>query len=280
MLHIGCHLSSSKGFAAMGRQALKLGADTFQFFTRNPRGSRAKALDPADTAALMEILQAHHFAPIIAHAPYTLNLCSAEEDNRAFARETMADDLHRMEYLPGQYYNFHPGNHVGQGVEVGISLIADALNTLLTPEQTTTVLLETMAGKGSEIGGRFEELREILDRVTLSDKLGICLDTCHVSDSGYPIIDDLDGVLTEFDRIIGLHRLKAIHLNDSKNPPGSRKDRHACLGDGTIGLEALTRMVRHPLLQKLPFCLETPNELPGYAAEIALMREKAALSSF
>ena len=272
MLHIGCHLSSSKGFAAMGRQALELGADTFQFFTRNPRGSRAKDLDPADAAALNELLATHKFAPLVAHAPYTLNLCGKEEDNRRFARETMADDLRRLEYLLGQYYNFHPGSHVGQGMEPGISYIAEGLNAILTPEQSTTVLLETMAGKGSEVGGRFEELREILDRVELGEKMGVCLDTCHVFDGGYDIVNNLDGVLTEFDRVIGLHRLKAIHLNDSKNPFGSHKDRHACLGDGNIGLDALTRLVRHPALQGLPFCLETPNELPGYAREIALMR--------
>ena len=275
MLHIGCHLSSSKGFAAMGRQALELGADTFQFFTRNPRGSKAKDLDPADAEALMALMAEHRFAPIIAHAPYTLNLCGAEEKNRAFARETMADDLRRMEHVPGQYYNFHPGSHVGQGVETGIALIADGLNAILREDQTTTVLLETMAGKGSEVGGRFEELREILDRVELKDHMGVCLDTCHVSDGGYDIIGDLDGVLTEFDKVIGLSRLKAIHLNDSKNPAGARKDRHACIGEGCIGLEALTRVVRHPALKDLPFCLETPNELPGYAREIALMREQA-----
>ena len=275
MLHIGCHLSSSKGFAAMGRQALEVGADTFQFFTRNPRGSRAKDIDPADAAALVSLLKEHRFAPIVAHAPYTLNLCGKEAQNRVFARETMADDLRRMEFVPGQYYNFHPGSHVGQGTEAGISLIAEGLNAILTPEQTTTVLRETMAGKGSEVGGRFEELREILDRVELGEKMGVCLDTCHVSDGGYDIIGDLDGVLTEFDRVIGLHRLKAIHLNDSKNPIGARKDRHACIGEGEIGLEALTRVVRHPALQGLPFCLETPNELPGYAKEIALMRKQA-----
>lgn len=277
MLHIGCHLSSSKGFAAMGRQALELGADTFQFFTRNPRGSRAKDLDAADAAALVQLMEEHRFAPIVAHAPYTLNLCGAEERNRAFARETMADDLRRLEHVPGQYYNFHPGSHVGQGMEAGIDLIAQGLNAILTPDLHTTVLLETMAGKGSEVGGRFEELRAILDRVELSDKMGVCLDTCHVSDGGYDIIRDLDGVLAEFDRILGLDRLKAVHLNDSKNPPGSRKDRHACIGQGEIGLEALTRVVRHPALRDLPFCLETPNELPGYRREIALMREQAEL---
>ena len=275
MLYIGCHLSSSKGFAAMGRQALELGANTFQFFTRNPRGSRAKDLDTADAAALTELMASHGFGPVIAHAPYTLNLCSGEEKNRAFARETMADDLRRLEFLPGQLYNFHPGSHVGQGTDTGVALIAEALNQILRPDQSTTVLLETMAGKGSEVGGRFEELRAILDQVELSGKMGVCLDTCHVSDAGYDIIHDLDGVLTEFDRILGLDRLKAIHLNDSKNPPGSRKDRHACLGEGTIGLEALTRIVRHPALKHLPFCLETPNVLPGYAREIALMRQAA-----
>ena len=275
MLHIGCHLSSSKGFAAMGRQALELGADTFQFFTRNPRGSRAKELDPADAAALVNLLREHRFAPIIAHAPYTLNLCGAEEKNRLFARETMADDLRRMEHIPGQYYNFHPGSHVGQGTETGIALIAEGLNAILRPDQTTTVLLETMAGKGSEVGGRFEELRAIIDRVELQDKVGVCLDTCHVSDGGYDIIHDLDGVLEEFDRVIGLHRLKAIHLNDSLNPTGARKDRHARIGEGCIGLEALSRIVNHPTLRELPFCLETPNELPGYAREIALMRQQS-----
>ena len=272
MLHIGCHLSSTKGFAAMGRQALELGADTFQFFTRNPRGSRAKDIDPADAAALRALLTTHNFAPLVAHAPYTLNLCGKEADNRRFAAETMADDLRRLEYIPGQYYNFHPGSHVGQGTETGIALIAEGLNTILTEELSTTVLLETMAGKGSEVGGRFEELREILDRVELGDKMGVCLDTCHVFDGGYDIVNDLDGVLTEFDRVIGLHRLRAIHLNDSKNPFASHKDRHACLGEGNIGLKALTRIVRHPALRDLPFCLETPNELPGYAREIALMR--------
>ena len=272
MLHIGCHLSSTKGFAAMGRQALLMGADTFQFFTRNPRGSRAKPLDEADAAALRTLLTENHFAPIVAHAPYTLNLCGKEEENRRFARETMADDLARLEHIPGQLYNFHPGSHVGQGMETGISLIAEGLNAILRPGQATTVLLETMAGKGSEVGGRFEELREILDRVEWNEKMGVCLDTCHVSDGGYDIIHDLDGVLTEFDRVVGLKRLKAIHLNDSKNPPGSRKDRHECLGQGSLGLEALERIVNHPALRHLPFCLETPNELPGYQAEIELMR--------
>lgn len=277
MLHIGCHLSSSKGFAAMGRQALELGADTFQFFTRNPRGSKAKELDEADAASLANLLAERRFAPIIAHAPYTLNLCGEKEENRQFARETMADDLLRLEHLPGQYYNFHPGSHVGQGIEAGVDLIAQGLNAILREDQHTTVLLETMVGKGSEVGGRFEELRAILDRVELSDKMGVCLDTCHVSDAGYDIIGDLDGVLAEFDRIIGLEWLKAVHLNDSKNPPGSRRDRHERIGAGEIGLEALARVVCHPALRDLPFCLETPNDLAGYQAEIALMRERAEL---
>lgn len=275
MLHIGCHLSSSKGFAAMGRQALDMGADTFQFFTRNPRGSRAKALDLEDIQALRTLLRENNFAPLVAHAPYTLNLCGAAEENRTFARDTMADDLARLEHLPGQYYNFHPGSHVGQGTEAGIALIAQGLNAILRPGQSTTVLLETMAGKGSEVGGRFEELREILDRVELADQVGVCLDTCHVWDAGYDIAGDLDGVLTEFDRHIGLRRLRAIHLNDSCNSLGSHKDRHACIGAGCIGLDALVRVVRHPALRDLPFCLETPNDIPGYTAEIALLRRAA-----
>lgn len=275
MLHIGCHLSSSKGFAAMGRQALDIGADTFQFFTRNPRGSRAKALDIEDVRALGQLLRENSFAPLVAHAPYTLNLCAASEESRTFARSTMADDLARLEHLPGQYYNFHPGSHVGQGTEAGIAFIAQSLGAILRPDQSTTVLLETMAGKGSEVGGRFEELRAILDQVNLPEKVGVCLDTCHVWDGGYDIAGDLDGVLTEFDRVIGLDRLKAIHLNDSCNGLGSHKDRHACIGDGCIGLEALERVVRHPALRGLPFCLETPNDIPGYAAEIALLRQAA-----
>ena len=273
MFYIGCHLSASDGFLAMGKTALSIGANTFQFFTRNPRGSKAKDLDPADAAALAELLREHHFAPIIAHAPYTLNLCGAEEKNRVFARETMADDLRRLEHVPGQYYNFHPGSHTGQGMETGICQIAETLNAILTPDIRTTVLLETMSGKGSEVGSRFEELREIIDRVELSDKLGVCLDTCHVSDAGYDIADDPDGVLTEFDRVIGLDRLRAVHVNDSLNPRSSHKDRHARIGEGCLGAEALGRVVRHPALQGLPFVLETPNELPGYAREIALLKE-------
>ena len=273
MLHIGCHLSSSKGFLAMGKEAVKLDADTFQYFTRNPRGSKAKAIDPQDVSRYLEFAAEHHFAPVIAHAPYTLNACSAEERTREFARMAMADDLQRMEYTPGGLYNFHPGSHVGQGAETGISLIAGLLNELLTPETTTTVLLETMAGKGSEVGRTFQELREILDRVELSEKMGVCLDTCHVSDGGYDLVNDLDGVLEEFDKVIGLEKLKAIHLNDSMNPLGSHKDRHQKLGEGTLGLEALARIVNHPALRDLPFYLETPNDLAGYAREIALMKE-------
>ena len=259
----------------MCKTAAAIGADTFQFFTRNPRGGKAKALDPADAAVLAGEMAAGRLGPVIAHAPNTINPCSKDPRVQEFALNTMADDLSRLELLPGALYNFHPGSHVGQGEEAGIARIADTLNQVLRPEEHTPVLLETMAGKGSEVGGRFEELRAILDRVTLSDRMGVCLDTCHVSDAGYDLVGDLDGVLTEFDRVIGLEKLRAVHLNDSKNPPGSRKDRHACLGEGTIGLEALTRIVRHPALKHLPFCLETPNDLPGYAREIALMRELA-----
>lgn len=272
MLHIGCHLSSSKGFLAMGRDALNIGADTFQFFTRNPRGSRAKAIDPEDARALRALAEEHRFAVLLAHAPYTLNACSADAGTREFARETMADDLERMEYLPGSCYNFHPGSHTGQGAETGIAQIAAMLNAILKPEQSTTVLLETMAGKGTEVGRSFEELRAILDRVELREKMGVCLDTCHVSDAGYDIINDLDGVLEEFDRVIGLERLRAVHLNDSKNPPGSHKDRHEKIGEGQIGFEALARIINHPKLRGLPFYLETPNDLDGYAREIALLR--------
>ena len=276
MLYIGCHLSSSKGFAAMGRQALELGANTFQFFTRNPRGSRAKDLDPADAAALRDLLARHGFGPIVAHAPYTLNLCGAEEKNRIFARETMADDLSRLEHLPGQYYNFHPGSHVGQGIDAGIALIADGLNAILRPDQSTTVLLETMAGKGTEVGGRFEELREILDRVALNTQMGVCMDTCHISDAGYDIAGDIDGVLTEFDRVIGLERLKAVHINDSMNPLGAHKDRHARIGEGYLGEAAFGRIINHPALRDLPFILETPNDLAGYAREIGRLKELRA----
>lgn len=273
MLTVGCHLSSSKGYLAMGKDAVKINANTFQFFTRNPRGGNAKAIVPSDVEAYLAFAAEHKITRILAHAPYTLNACSADKNLREFARATMADDLARMEYTPGNCYNFHPGSHVKQGVETGISYIADMLNAILKPEQTTTVLLETMAGKGSEVGRSFVELREILDRVTLSDHMGICLDTCHVWDGGYDIVNHLDEVLTEFDRIIGLSRLKAIHLNDSLNPLGAHKDRHARIGEGHIGKEALIRIINHPALRNLPFYLETPNELDGYAAEIALLRE-------
>jgi len=273
MLRIGCHLSSSKGYEAMAKEALKIGANTFQFFTRNPRGGNAKAIDPKDVANFLSIADEHDIMPILAHAPYTLNACSADEAVRDFARRAMADDLARMEYTPGNMYNFHPGSHVKQGVEVGIQYIAEQLNDLLSPTQTTTVLLETMAGKGSEVGGSFEELREILDRVHLSDKMGVCLDTCHVWDAGYDIAGHLDEVLTEFDRVIGLSKLKAIHLNNTKNPLGARKDRHETLTAGQIPLEALIRVINHPALRHLPYYLETPNDLDGYAAEISLMRE-------
>ena len=272
MFQIGCHLSSSKGYLAMGKEAVKLNANTFQFFTRNPRGGKAKAIDEQDVAAFLTFAEGHGIHSILAHAPYTLNACSKDERTREFALETMTDDLRRMEYTPNQLYNFHPGSHVGQGVETGITQITALLNTVLTEEQTTTVLLETMAGKGTEIGRSFEELREILDRVTLSNKMGVCLDTCHVYDAGYDIVNDLDGVLTQFDKIIGLDKLKAIHLNDSMNPINSHKDRHQKIGDGSLGLEAITRIINHPALRDLPFNLETPNELDGYAAEIALLR--------
>ena len=272
MLHIGCHLSSSDGFLAMGNTALSIEADTFQFFTRNPRGSKAKAIDEADAKALLELMEIHNFPVILAHAPYTLNPCSATEKTREFARLTMEDDLKRMEYTPGQLYNFHPGSHTGQGAEKGIEEIAALLNELLKPEQTTTVLLETMAGKGSEVGRTFEELAEILKKVKLQDKMGVCLDTCHIWDGGYDIVNDLEGVVEQFDRIIGLDRLKAIHLNDSLNGCGSHKDRHACIGAGKIGLEALTGVINHPRLKHMPFFLETPNDLEGYKKEIALLR--------
>ena len=272
MLHIGCHLSSSDGFLAMGNTALSIEADTFQFFTRNPRGSKAKAIDEEDAKALMELMKVHRFPVILAHAPYTLNPCSATEKTREFARLTMEDDLKRMEFTPGQLYNFHPGSHTGQGAEKGIEEIAALLNELLKPEQTTTVLLETMAGKGSEVGRTFEELAAILKKVKLQEKMGVCLDTCHIWDGGYDIVNDLEGVVEQFDRIIGLDRLKAIHLNDSLNGCGSHKDRHACIGAGKIGLEALTGVINHPRLKHLPFFLETPNDLEGYKMEIALLR--------
>jgi deoxyribonuclease-4 len=272
MFQIGCHLSISKGFLALGKDALSIGANTFQFFTRNPRGGSARAIDEKDIAAFLELAKQNHITNFLAHASYTLNVCSAAESTRNFARDTMADDLLRMEYLPGNLYNFHPGSHGGQGVEAGINFIADALNSILKAEQTTTVLLETMAGKGSEIGSTFDELRSIIDRVHLQDKMGVCLDTCHVYDAGYDIVNNLDGVLAEFDRIIGLERLRAIHLNDSKNPFRSHKDRHETIGNGFIGLKVFENIINHTKLRHLPFYLETPNELPGYAKEIELLK--------
>ena len=274
MLNIGCHLSSSKGFLHMGREAVELGANTFQFFTRNPRGGKAKDIELSDAQGLIELLNKNNFSQILAHAPYTMNVCSKDEGIREFARNIMADDLRRMEYIPNNLYNFHPGSHVGQGVEKGISFIANALNQTLWADMKTTVLLETMAGKGTEIGRSFEELREIIDRVELSDKMGICLDTCHVHDAGYDIVNDLDAVLTKFDNIIGLKRLKALHINDSKNALESHKDRHEKIGDGYIGLEAFVRIINHPALKHLPMLLETPNDLNGYAKEIALLKSQ------
>ena len=276
MLTIGCHLSASEGFLAMGKTALSIGANTFQFFTRNPRGSKAKAIDPDDAAAFLALAQANGFGRLVAHAPYTINPCSKTERTREFARMTLADDLKRMEYLPGNYYNFHPGSHTEQGMEMGISQIAETLNAILKPEQHTTVLLETMSGKGSEVGGRFEELREILDRVALNTQMGVCMDTCHISDAGYDIAGDIDGVLTEFDRVIGLERLKAVHINDSMNPLGAHKDCHARIGEGYLGEAAFGRIINHPALRDLPFILETPNDLAGYAREIGRLKELRA----
>lgn len=274
MLTLGCHLSASKGYLHMGREAAELGGNTFQFFTRNPRGGNAKELDLKDVAAFQAFAREHGIPVILAHAPYTLNGCSADEKVRDFAVRTMADDLRRMEATPGNLYNFHPGSHVEQGVETGISFIAEMLNTVLNPDMTTTVLLETMAGKGSEVGSRFEELREIIDRTEHREKLGVCLDTCHVNDAGYDIVHDLDGVLTQFDKVIGLERLKAVHVNDSKNPLGAHKDRHEKIGEGTLGLDAIVHVMTHPALREKPFYLETPNDLAGYAHEIALLRER------
>lgn len=276
MLNLGCHLSSSKGFEFMGKQAMKIGANTFQFFTRNPRGGTAKPIRPEDAERLVELMKANSFSAIVAHAPYTLNPCSKEAKTREFAHMVMEDDLARMEYVPSNYYNFHPGSHVGQGSEKGIELIADLLNTVLKPEQKTIVLLETMAGKGTEIGGKFEELAAIRNAVEpkLRDKVGVCLDTCHVHDGGYNIIEDLDGVMAEFDEIIGLEHLKALHINDSLNPCGAHKDRHAKIGEGHIGTEAILRVLEHPKLRGLPCVLETPQEdLAGYGREIQMLRE-------
>lgn len=272
MLKIGCHLSVSKGYLNMGKEALSIGADTFQFFTRNPRGGGSKAVSIEDVNGLLELIKNHNFAPLLAHAPYTLNPCSADEKVRDFAYLAMREDLEKMEMLPGNLYNFHPGSHVGQGVEEGISKIIELLNTVLKPEMTTKILLETMSGKGSEVGSRFEELKAIIDGVHLNEKLGVCLDTCHVYDAGYDIVDDLYGVLEEFDRIVGLDRLYAIHINDSKNPFSSHKDRHEKIGEGSIGTEAFERIINHPKLKDLPFYLETPNELEGYAKEIKLLK--------
>ena len=272
MRYIGCHLSASAGNLSMVRTAQKIGANTFAFFTRNPRGSKAKREDPADAAAAMAALKELKFGPLVAHGAYTMNLCTADPEARAFACGVLCDDLRRMAALPGQYYNFHPGSHVGQGLEAGIDYISAALKKALEPGYPVTVLLETMAGKGSEIGGRFEELKAIIDAVG-SDHVGVCLDTCHVYDGGYDIVKDLDGVLVEFDRVVGLDRLKALHLNDSKNPFASHKDRHECLGDGSLGLETFRSIINHPALKDKPMILETPNELPGYEKEIALLRD-------
>ena len=272
MFTIGCHLSASKGYLAMAKQAVELGGNTFQFFTRNPRGGAAKAIDEQDVANFHAYCAEHEMHTILAHAPYTLNACAADARVAEFCLSTMRDDLKRMEYTPGQLYNFHPGSHVQQGVAVGIEKIAATLNAILWPEMTTTVLLETMAGKGSEVGATFEELRAILDRVELADKMGVCLDTCHVHDGGYDIVHDLDGVLTQFDNIVGLNKLRAIHLNDSKNPIGAHKDRHEKIGEGHIGDDAFARIINHPALRDLPFYLETPNELDGYAREIAMLK--------
>lgn len=272
MIHIGNHVTSSRGYEAMGKIELGLGGDTFAFFTRNPRGGKAKEIRQEDVRRLRGLLEEHSFGKLVAHAPYTMNVCAAKEDIRQFSRDMIADDLVRMEQTPGNYYNFHPGCHVGQGTEAGIGLIADALNHAIRPGQSTVVLLETMAGKGSEIGGRFEELREILDRVQCTDRIGVCLDICHIWDGGYDIVNHLDEVLTEFDRVIGLDRLYAVHLNDSMNDCGSRKDRHQKIGEGKIGSEAMKRIVRHPALQGRPFILETPNDDEGYAKEIAMIR--------
>ncbi len=273
MFKIGCHLSSAKGYVAMGKEAAKIGANTFQFFTRNPRGGAAKPLDEKDMEAYVEFAKEHELGTILAHAPYTLNAAAAKEDLRQFAFEVMKDDLYRLSFIPGSMYNFHPGSHVKQGAEVGIQLISDHLNRVLEHNVNTTVLLETMAGKGSEVGRSFEEIQEIIEKTERKDMVGVCLDTCHVYDAGYDIVGNLDGVLKEFDTVIGLDRLKAIHLNDSKNPFASHKDRHEKIGEGSIGLEATERIINHPVLRELPFYLETPNELDGYAREIALLKE-------
>lgn len=273
MLNIGCHLSASKGYKNMAKETLQINGNTFQFFTRNPRGGQAKEIKEEDIKEFLEIIKENNFAPILAHAPYTINVCSADENTRRFGIDTMKDDMRRMEYTPGNMYNFHPGSHVGQGAERGIELIIEALNEILTEEQTTTVLLETMSGKGTEVGRSFEELKKIIDGVNLNHKLGVCLDTCHVYDAGYDIVNDLDNVLNHFDEVIGLERLKAIHLNDSKNPFESHKDRHEKIGEGSIGVEAMERIINHPKLKDLPFYLETPqDDLEGYAKEIEILK--------
>ena len=274
MFTIGCHLSASKGYLAMAKQAVSIGANTFQFFTRNPRGGKAKEINEDDVKAFLEYSKEHGINRILAHAPYTLNACSADRGIREFAKNTMADDLKRLEYTPGNYYNFHPGSHVGQGVEVGIDFIAEMLNEILTKEQTTTVLLETMSGKGSEVGRNFEELKAIIDKVKLKDKLGVCLDTCHIWDGGYDVVNNFDGVLDEFDKIIGLEKLKAIHLNDSKNDLASHKDRHEKIGEGKIGLDAISKIINNDRIKELPFYLETPNEIDGYKREIELLKKR------
>lgn len=273
MLHIGAHLSSSKGFTGIAKDALQIKADTFQFFTRNPQGFKAKDIDESDVQNFLKISEEHHFQKFVAHAPYTLNPCSDKPETREFAEMVFKDDLKRMEYVPENYYNFHPGSHVGQGVQTGIEMISALLNKILTPNQTTIVLLETMSGKGSEVGSCFEELKQIIDRVDLKDKMGVCMDTCHVYSAGYDIVNDLDGVLEEFDHIIGLDKLKAVHLNDSKMPFASHKDRHEQIGKGTIGFDAIVRFINHPRLKHLPFVLETPNDLNGWAQEIKFLRE-------
>lgn len=272
MLNIGCHLSASKGYYNMGKEAVSIGANTFQFFTRNPRGGKAKEVDIKDVEKFLNLANENDFCKILAHAPYTINVCSADENIRKFGIDTMKDDLKNLEFVPGNMYNFHPGSHVGQGEEVGIKLIIEALNDVLNENQQSTVLLETMAGKGTEIGKTFEQLKQIIDGVNLKDKLGVCLDTCHIYDAGYDIVNDLDGVLNKFDTVIGLDKLKAIHLNDDKNPFGSHKDRHEKIGEGSIGIEAFEKIINHPKLRNLPFYLETPNELDGYAKEIALLK--------
>ncbi|SEW29482.1 Endonuclease IV [Ruminococcaceae bacterium KH2T8] len=272
MINIGCHLSSSGGFLAMGKHATELGADTFAFFTRNPRGGSAKEIDPKDAEALVEYMKENNFGKLVAHAPYTMNVCAAKPDIREFSRNVLKDDIKRMEYVPGNYYNFHPGSHVGQGAEEAIPMIADALNEAMFEDQKTIVLLETMAGKGSEVGRNFEELKAIIDRVELKDKIGVCFDTCHTWDGGYDVVGNIDAVLDEFDKVIGLERLYALHLNDSKNPMDSHKDRHEKIGEGELGADGIRRVITHPLLQGKPFILETPNEDEGYKKEIALIR--------